>query len=105
MAAYIVVDISINDPKVYERYKLLAPPSIAVYGGKYLVRGGSASPLEGAWSPQRFVILEFPTADAARNWWSSPEYAEAKALRQSCADTDMLLVDGPSFDPATLTAR
>ena len=103
--AYVIVDITIHDPVVYEKYKELAPAGIATYGGKYLVRGGNTAPLEGTWSPQRFVILEFPTADAARNWWGSPEYAEAKALRQSCADTDMLLVDGPSFDPATLTAR
>jgi uncharacterized protein (DUF1330 family) len=47
------------------------------------------------------VILEFPDADTARRWWDSPEYAEAKALRQSCADTKMLLVEGRPFDPAS----
>jgi uncharacterized protein (DUF1330 family) len=100
MPAYIVVDIRIHDPKVYERYKTLAPPSIAAYGGRYVVRGGSTKSLEGSWTPERFVILEFQDADTAQRWWSSPEYAEAKALRQSCADADMLLVDGPSFDPS-----
>ena len=48
---------------------------------------------------QRFVILEFPTLEAAQAWWDSPEYAPAKALRQSCADTNMLLVEGKAFDP------
>ena len=105
MPAYIVVDIAINDPTTYERYKQLAPPSIAQYGGRYLVRGGKTLPLEGAWSPERLVILEFASADDARRWWASPEYAEAKALRQSCATTDMLLIDGPSFDPAAAVAR
>ena len=100
MAAYIVVEISIQDPATYERYKAMAPPSIALHGGKYLVRGGTTTPLEGVWKPERFVILEFPSADDARRWWNSPDYAEAKALRQSCADTDMLLVEGPAFDPA-----
>ena len=99
MPAYIAVDISINDPVTYDRYKTLAPPSIAKYGGRYLVRGGTTTALEGSWMPQRFVILEFADADTARRWWDSPEYAEAKALRQSCSDTDMLLVDGPAFDP------
>ena len=46
------------------------------------------------------VILEFPTAEKAKQWWSSPEYAEAKALRQSCAKTQMVLLDGPAFDPS-----
>jgi uncharacterized protein (DUF1330 family) len=37
-------------------------------------------------------MLEFPTMELARAWWASPEYAEGKALRQSCADTEMILV-------------
>src|SRR5256885_9178191 len=102
MPAYIAVDIVIDDPSTYERYKQLAPPSIAKYGGRYLLRGGTATPLEGDWSPARFVILEFASADVARQWWSSPEYAEAKALRQSCARTQMLVLDGPSLDPSRL---
>jgi uncharacterized protein (DUF1330 family) len=101
MPAYIVVDIDIRDSVTYERYKQLAPPSIAAYGGRYLVRGATTATLEGSWQPGRFVILEFDSPERARAWWSSPEYAEAKALRQSCADTDMLLVYGPSFDPAS----
>ena len=99
MPAYVAVEISIHDPKTYERYKVLAPPSIAVYGGRYLVRGGNTEALEGNWNPERFVILEFPTAEAARQWWDSPEYAEAKALRHKSANTQMLLIVGPSLDP------
>jgi uncharacterized protein (DUF1330 family) len=98
--AYIVVELSIHDPETYERYKKLAPPTIAKFGGKYLSRGGTTETLESDWKPERFVILEFPTADAARNWWHSPEYTEARALRQKSAKTRMLLVDGPAFDPA-----
>jgi len=104
MPAYVVVEIAIEDPATYERYKTLAPPSIAKYRGRYLVRGGTNEALEGVWKPERFVILQFESADMARRWWSSPEYAEAKALRQSCAETKMLLLDGPSFDPATVGA-
>ncbi len=100
MRAYVVVEITIHDPQTYERYKDLAPPSIARYGGKYLVRGATTTTLEGTWSPKRFVMLEFPTADAARAWWNSSEYAPGKALRQKSATTQMLLVEGPPFDPA-----
>jgi uncharacterized protein (DUF1330 family) len=96
MPAYVIVDITVRDPEPYERYRAIAPPSIALYGGRYLVRGGATEPLEGTWQPRRLVVLEFPTAEQARAWWSSPEYAEAKALRQSCADADMLLVGGAS---------
>ena len=100
MPAYVIVQITVKDPDVYEQYKALAPPAIAAYDGRYLLRGGSVETLEGDWKPSRFVILEFPDAERARAWWSSPEYAEGKALRQSCADTEMILVEGPSFDPS-----
>ena len=96
MPAYIVVEITIRDPETYERYRVMAPPSIAQYGGRYIVRGGRTETLEGTWVPARFVMLEFSDAASAKAWWSSPEYAPAKALRQASADTDMLLVEGLS---------
>jgi uncharacterized protein (DUF1330 family) len=98
--ALVVVEIAIHDPETYKEYMLLAPPSIAKYKGKYLVRGGTTEALEGDWKPQRFVVLEFPSAQAARDWWSSPEYTKAREIRQRCATARMLLVDGPSFDPS-----
>jgi uncharacterized protein (DUF1330 family) len=94
VAAYVVVDIEIQDPAVYEKYKALAPPAIAAHGGRYLARGGRTVVLEGNWSPQRAVILEFPSLEKARDWWASAEYAEGKALRQSCATTNMIVVEG-----------
>lgn len=94
MPAYIVVDISVHDPVTYETYKTLAPPSIAQYGGKYIARGGKTEVLEGEWRPTRLVILEFPDVDAARSWWESPEYAGAKAMRNSSADSKMVLLEG-----------
>ena len=100
MAAYVVVDIVIHDPATYERYKELAPAAIAAYGGRYLVRGGTTTPLEGEWKPERLVILEFPTAAQAQAWWRSSEYAAAKALRHASADSRMVLIEGPAFDPA-----
>ncbi len=96
MSAYVVVEIAITDPQTYERYKQLAPPTIAAYGGRYLARGGATEALEGTWNPPRFVILEFPSAERARAWWNSPEYAPAKAMRQASTETRMLLVEGLS---------
>lgn len=99
MSAYVVVQIAVQDPAAYERYKAMAPPSIATYGGRYIVRGGPCEILEGGWQPPRLVVLEFPTSAQARAWWSSPEYAPAKALRQSCARTEMLLIEGVAPTP------
>jgi uncharacterized protein (DUF1330 family) len=94
MPAYVVVNITVRDPARYEEYKRLAPPSISVYGGRYVARGGPVEVCEGGWSPVRLVILEFPTVGQARAWWESPEYAPAKALRQSCADTQLVITEG-----------
>lgn len=94
MAAYVVVEVTVEDPTTYENYKRLVPPSLAKYGGRFLVRGGATTTLEGDWAPERFVIVEFPSAERARAWWGSPEYADAKALRQKSASTQMLLVEG-----------
>ena len=94
MPAYVVVQIEIHDPATYEGYKQLTPGSLAPYGGRFIVRGGATQALEGDWSPQRFVIVEFPDAEHARAWWHSPEYAPAKAMRQASSHTQMLLVEG-----------
>ena len=94
MPAYVVLDVEVQDPSTYDRYKELAPPAIAAYGGKYLARGGRTETLEGSWEPSRLVILEFPTVEKARAWWDSREYAAARKLRQSSAHTEMVLVQG-----------
>jgi uncharacterized protein (DUF1330 family) len=92
MPAYIIVDIDIHDMERYEDYKKLTPATLALYDGKFAVRGGKAQTLEGGWTPGRLVVLEFPNAEQAYKWWDSPEYLPAKQLRQSIAD--MILVEG-----------
>lgn len=94
MPAYVAVQIDIHDAATYERYKELAPPSIIKHGGKYIARGGKVETLEGGWQPSRFVLLEFPTMDHARRWYASPEYTEARQIRESCATGEMILVEG-----------
>jgi uncharacterized protein (DUF1330 family) len=72
----------------------MVPATIAAYGGRYLARGGAITPLEGDWNPRRITVLEFPSPEQARAWWDSPEYAEAKALRQQTATTNLIVVEG-----------
>lgn len=94
MPAYVLVQVDVTDPETYEQYKPLVPPTIAQYGGRFVVRGGKTEVLEGSWSPKRLVILEFPSVEQAKKWWSSSEYAPAKALRQRSAKTEMIVVEG-----------
>lgn len=94
MTAYVIVDIEVTDPAGYDDYKKLAPAAVALYGGKYLARGGSNEALEGAWQPNRLVILEFSSVEQAKAWLNSPEYAPARALRHQYAKTNMVVVEG-----------
>ncbi len=94
MSAYVIVDISIIDPITYADYKNLAPAAVAMYGGKYLARGGKTEILEGDWQPGRLVILEFPDIERAKAWLNSPEYAPARALRHQAARSSMVVVEG-----------
>jgi uncharacterized protein (DUF1330 family) len=94
MAAYVIVDIEVTDPALYEEYKKVSPQAIAAYGGKYLARGGKTTMLEGDWSPKRLVILEFPNAKRAQEWWDSTEYAQPKTMRQRSTRTNMLILEG-----------
>ena len=94
MAAYIIVDVNIHDPRVYTEYLQLTPASVASGGGKFIVRGGATETLEGDWKPNRVVVLEFPDAATARAWWESPDYEPIKAIRQRSATTQMILVEG-----------
>ena len=94
MKAYVIVDVTIKDPARYEDYKKLTPGSLVPFDGKFVVRGGTAETLEGDWQPGRIVVLEFPSIEKAKAWWSSEGYAPAKAIRQSASVTQMILVEG-----------
>jgi len=94
MPAYVIVDITVHDPVGYEEYKKLAPSAVALYGGKYIARGGAVETLEGNWSPKRLVILEFPTAERAKQWLNSDEYSAARKLRHQTSATQMIVVEG-----------
>jgi uncharacterized protein (DUF1330 family) len=94
MAAYVIVEVSIQDPVEYEEYKKLTPAAVATYDGKFLARGGETVSLEGDWNPERIVVLEFPTVERAKEWWGSKIYTTAKEIRQRAAKTKMIIVEG-----------
>ena len=94
MAAYVIVEIEIVDPKGYEEYKNLAGASVQKYGGKYIVRGGATEVLEGDWIPKRIVVLEFENMQRAKDWLHCEEYREPRKVRHLTARTNMVLVEG-----------
>lgn len=94
MAAYVFVEIEVSDPALYEEYRKQVPAVLAKYGGRFIVRGGRVEPLEGGWSPKRFVALEFPSMEQALKWYRSEEYAPLVRLRQKASRGRLIAVDG-----------
>jgi uncharacterized protein (DUF1330 family) len=94
MPAYVIVETDIFDPEQYEQYKAASPAAVAAGGGRFVVRGGDLTVLEGDWTPSRLVVLEFPDLEAAQRWYDSQEYEEAKRLREGAANLRMVAVQG-----------
>lgn len=94
MPAYAVFDIEVTDPDAFERYRAEVPAVLARHGGRYLVRGGELHAVEGEFGLTRMVIVEFPSLEAARRFYSSPEYAPLLQLRVASTRSRAVLVEG-----------
>ncbi|HXQ45913.1 MAG TPA: DUF1330 domain-containing protein [Caulobacteraceae bacterium] len=94
MAGYLIAAIDIKDPEGFDDYRRQVSPIIARYGGRYIVRGGAVTPLEGTAPQRRLVVIEFPSVDAARQFYACEDYAPVLKLRLASAETDVFLVEG-----------
>lgn len=93
-SAYIIANVRVTNPEQYEEYKKLSTHAMKTLGAEVCVRGGAVQVLEGDWTPDRLVVLKFPTVEAARAFNDSPEYGAARASRQGAAVMRMVLVEG-----------
>lgn len=95
MAAYVLFQtLQVSDPETFARYRERVGATVAQYGGRYVVRGGDVEPLEGDWSFAGPVMIEFPSADAARRWYGSAEYEPLKAMRFSALTAAGVILEG-----------
>ena len=99
MAAYMIVTADINDRERFRNdYGQAAGALVAKFGGRYLLMGPGAQLLEGAFGDgASMVISEWPDKESALRFWNSPEYAEAKKLREGLADCQVLLIEAPKI--------
>ncbi len=92
--AYVILTEAIKDRAGMRAYAQAAAPSMAEGDASVLVVDPRPQVLEGEWHGDQTVVLEFPSAEAARAWYESPAYQEAKSLRQAAADTNAVIVAG-----------
>jgi uncharacterized protein (DUF1330 family) len=93
MTAYLMGRITVTDPEAYQDYARQTVALAARYGGRFLVKGGPQSVLEGD-APERHVIIEFPDRQAALDWYNSADYRAILPLAQSASRRDIVIVDG-----------
>lgn len=92
--AYMIANLTVTDPERYATYRAGVAPVVEQYGGRFLVRGGAIHKLEGSLELDRFVILEFPSVDAAKQFYASPEYAPLLKLREQAAQSQVAIIEG-----------
>lgn len=94
MAAYVISELEVLDEQHMHEYRELAAASVAELGGKYLARSVPAVVVEGAATNQKFVIIEFPSMQRAKEWYTSASYARALKVRNKALDRRLIFVDG-----------
>ncbi|WP_431281827.1 DUF1330 domain-containing protein [Humitalea sp. 24SJ18S-53] len=94
MPAYMIADLEVTDPSRFGEYRTAVSPMIARFGGRYLIRGPELEVKEGAPFFHRLVVLEFPSMDALRNFYDSPDYAPLLALREACSTSRLVFAEG-----------
>lgn len=98
MAGYVLVDmLEVTDPDKMERYRAGVLATVQTFDGRYLGVGGQAEILEGDWRPAFPVLIEFPTAERAREWYGSDEYRDLKSLRLQATRCNAVLFEGNGF--------
>ena len=94
MSGYIIANVQVTNPTQYEEYKKWSTAAMKAHKAEVCVRGGQVQVLEGDWSPERIVILKFPTFEAAKAFYDTPEYLKAREARAGAAIMRMVVVEG-----------
>jgi uncharacterized protein (DUF1330 family) len=91
---YAIVTERIRDPAVYKSYREKVGHTIQEAGGRVIVSDDNPTILEGRWHGPRTVVLEFDSVEAARRWYSSPQYQAIVGLRRAAAESNAAIVSG-----------
>ena len=94
MAGYAIIHDEIQDQALFAEFRQRVGATVEAHGGKYLVRGGAIEVVDGDWSPDRIVVIEFDSVDQARAWLNSSEYAEVRKIRVKAASASVIIVEG-----------
>ena len=94
MVYVLVLQYERHDPEKYQLYVDKVVPTIEQFGGSVLAVDDNVTTLEGDWGAKRVVILSFPSATRARQWYESPQYKAIKHLRTESVESEMFFIHG-----------
>lgn len=94
MKAYLVLDLTVNDIGAFGAYIAAIPAFITRHAGRYIVQGAQPTAIEGDWTPERMVIIEFPARDNANAFLRDPEIQDLFKIRHETTTSRLVLVDG-----------
>ncbi|TBU92051.1 DUF1330 domain-containing protein [Phytopseudomonas dryadis] len=94
MKGYWIAHVDVTDPERYVEYTRRAPAAFAAFGGRFLARGGRSEAQEGRATPQRSVVIEFPSYDQAVACYRSEAYQQASSYRTGAARAEVIIVEG-----------
>jgi uncharacterized protein (DUF1330 family) len=90
---YVVAQVEITDQAKFQEYAQKVPAIVAQYGGRYVIRGGAITPVEGE-APKRLTVIAFDSAEKAKAFENSPEYGVVRPIRQASAKSTIFIVEG-----------
>jgi uncharacterized protein (DUF1330 family) len=90
---YWIAHVDVADPEAYRAYLVANAIPFAKFGGRFLVRAGRNEAKEGGLRA-RHVVIEFPDYATALACYDSEDYAAALALRESVAQSDLVIIEG-----------
>ena len=93
MSAYVIAEIDVTDRDAYRIYETAGADSVARHGGRFLTQGGRSAGLEGA-APKRITLIEFASMEAARRWYESPDYRDARTIGGIAGKSRLVIVEG-----------
>jgi uncharacterized protein (DUF1330 family) len=88
--AYVVGQLTVKDADKWAQYRERVPATIAPWGGELVFRGTQHALWSGANPHPDIVVIRFPDAAAADNWFHSAAYQALIPLRQQAADVVLM---------------
>ena len=94
MAGYLIAELNVTDQGLFAEFATKIVELVKAYDGRYLVRGGDTEVIEGDWSPQRVVVIEFDSYERVQEFVHSQEYKELAEIRSNSSTSSTIVVDG-----------